>query len=177
MKIYRVSINGNEGTHFFNFKDASAYLESVEEEHYNIVTNHGGDCSENRDENNLLDWFLITDHRDGRKVEGLIETIVVHEELKPRYRWKAVCDDGSWEDQSNQTFATQRDCYEDMRAAVLSKMTWNTGYEDLTDPLTMNDMPDTTCIEYKVLFNKDYIVHSSYSGVYTYRIVKAYAED
>ena len=82
------------------------------------------------------------------------------------YRWKAECNDGAYEDHSKQAFKTQEECYNDMRNAVLEKMKWNTQYKE--------DFFDASLIKYEVTFSPDKIVHTSYSGVYTYTIERVY---
>ena len=78
------------------------------------------------------------------------------------FRWIAKSDDGAFEDESRRCFATRKECYEDMRNHALEKMKWNTEYDQ--------DFEGGK-IGYSVLFGKSEIVHSSYSGVYTYTIV------
>lgn len=51
-----------------------------------------------------------------------------------------------------------------MRDEALSKITWNTEYEDF------DDLSDDEYIGYRVKFSKDYIEHISYSGTYRYWI-------
>ena len=51
-----------------------------------------------------------------------------------------------------------------MRNAALEKMKWNTNFDV--------DFEDEDCaIGYKVRFTKDMIIHTSWSGVYVYKIV------
>jgi hypothetical protein len=42
-----------------------------------------------------------------------------------KYKWIAECSDGAFNDESA-LFDTKRDCYNNMRNAVLEKMKWNT---------------------------------------------------
>lgn len=93
-----------------------------------------------------------------------------------RYKWVAYCHDWAYEDKSEKVFDTIKDCYNDMRLAVLTKMTWNTNYDedfeyrgDEIAPLNWGD-----AISYQVWFEKRMIVHHSFSGTYVYLIV---AED
>lgn len=86
-----------------------------------------------------------------------------------KYRWIAKSDDGAFEDESALVFDTKRECYDDMRDAVLQKMKWNTEYD--------NDFEfEDDYIGYKVLFGQNKITHHSYSGLYTYEIVEVKEE-
>lgn len=81
------------------------------------------------------------------------------------YYWVAESNDGCYEDRSEEYFVTKREAYDDMRNAVLEKMKWNTEYdEDFSD--------GTKRIDYHVIFSKNCIVHESYSGIYTYKIME-----
>lgn len=80
------------------------------------------------------------------------------------FYWLAESDDGSFTDISVGMFNTQKEAYEDMRNAALEKMKWNTEYDE--------DFYDVDAIDYEVVFYKDKIIHSSYSGEYTYTIHK-----
>ena len=80
------------------------------------------------------------------------------------YSWVASSDDGCFEDKSKATFKTRKDAYNDMRDSALEKMKWNTQYDD--------DFFDGTDIGYKVTFSRDRISHESYSGLYTYKILR-----
>ena len=81
-------------------------------------------------------------------------------------KWVAYSNDGSYEDFSRGSFDNKKDCYNDMRNAVLEKMKWNTEYDE-----------DFTCTDdavgYKVRFTQDMIIHTSFSGTYVYKIVGA----
>lgn len=80
------------------------------------------------------------------------------------YRWFASSDDGCYEISGRKFFSSKEDCYNDMRDAVLKKMKWNTEFsEDFGDE-------DEIIIGYDVKFSKNKIVHTSYSGTYTYEI-------
>ena len=79
------------------------------------------------------------------------------------YKWYCKSSDGSYEDESR-VFDTKKECYNRMRDEALSKMTWNTEYEDF------DDLSDDDYIGYRVKFSKDYIEHTSYSGTYRYWI-------
>jgi hypothetical protein len=80
-----------------------------------------------------------------------------------KYKWIAKSDDGAFEDESALVFDTKRECYDDMRDAVLQKIKWNTEWEDVDDDGT---------IGYKVHFSRNEIIHESYSGLYTYEMVE-----
>ena len=54
-----------------------------------------------------------------------------------------------------------------MRNAALEKMKWNTEYRE-----DFGDLEDGEYIGYKVRFSKEVIIHESYSGIYTYKIVE-----
>lgn len=81
-----------------------------------------------------------------------------------RYSWIASSNDGSYEDKG-EWFDTHKEAYEDMRHNALVKMNWNTEWEDFSD------MDERDWIGYNVKFHRNYIVHESYSGIYTYEIV------
>lgn len=81
--------------------------------------------------------------------------------MTKKFYWTAQSSDG-WTDKSSKMFDNEKDAYNDMRNAVLEKMKWNTEYDE--------DFEEDTTIGYNVLFNKNKIVHTSYSGVYTYQI-------
>ena len=82
-----------------------------------------------------------------------------------KYIWKAKPDDGSFEDDSKIKFDTKKEAYSNMRHHALGKMKWNTEWEDFYD------MDKADWIGYSVKFNQDYIIHTSYTGTYTYWIV------
>lgn len=82
------------------------------------------------------------------------------------FRWIASSNDGCFEDGSQEVFATREECYNDMRNAVLEKMKWNTDFhEDFEE--------DDDVIGYDVQFSRNKIVHTSYSGTYTYTMLTA----
>ena len=83
-----------------------------------------------------------------------------------KYMWKASSNDGSYEDDSKIKFDTKKEAYHNMRHFALSKMRWNTEWEDFSD------MDKEDYIGYSVKFHRDYIIHESYSGVYTYKVVE-----
>jgi hypothetical protein len=83
-----------------------------------------------------------------------------------KYSWIASSDDGSFEDKGSVWFDTQKEAYADMRYHALMKMKWNTEWEDFSD------LDENECIGYNVKFHPNSIVHESYSGKYTYTIVK-----
>ena len=88
-----------------------------------------------------------------------------------KYKWVAFCHDWAYEDASNTTFDNEKDCYNDMRNAVLEKMKWNTNIEDGDFADCQNDYTDG--ISYEVHFAKKMIVHKSYSGTYVYLTIGA----
>ena len=81
-----------------------------------------------------------------------------------KYKWVAKCSDGSFEDNSKRMFETKEECYNDMRNNALEKMKWNTEYKQDFDN-------GEDSIGYEVSFSQNKIVHTSYSGTYTYKIV------
>lgn len=83
-----------------------------------------------------------------------------------KYKWIAKSNDGAFEDESA-LFETEKECYNDMRNAVFEKMKWNTEYDE-----DFCDIPEDEYIRYAVKFNQRKITHDSYSGLYTYEIVK-----
>lgn len=83
-----------------------------------------------------------------------------------KYKWIASSGDGAFDDESEKYFDTEKDCYNDMRNSALEKMKWNTEFDE-----DFFDIEDGDYIGYKVMFFKNKIIHTSYSGVYTYEIV------
>ena len=83
-----------------------------------------------------------------------------------KYSWKVKSDDGAFEDDSKIKFDTKKEAYNNMRHHALVKMKWNTEWEDF------DDMSEEDWIGYDVKFHQDYIIHTSYSGTYTYEIVE-----
>lgn len=83
-----------------------------------------------------------------------------------KYTWKAFSNDGSFEDDAKIKFDTKKEAYVNMRHHALTKMKWNTEWEDF------DDVMENDYIGYSVKFHPDYIIHESYSGVYTYQIVE-----
>ena len=81
-------------------------------------------------------------------------------------KWVAYAKDVVYEKFSQGSFDNKRDCYNDMRNAALEKMKWNTEYDE--DFEYKDD-----AVDYKVRFTQDMIIHTSYSGVYVYKIVGA----
>lgn len=96
---------------------------------------------------------------------------VIKEIGKVKYKWVAECSDGNFNDESRELYQTMEECYCYMRDAALEKMKWNTEYGDFSD------IPDNEYIGYEVRFNPREIVHKSYSGTYTYKIVEVTAID
>lgn len=87
---------------------------------------------------------------------------------KVKYKWVAECNDGSFNDESKELYRTKKECYCHMRDAALEKMKWNTDY-------LYNFDNEEDSIKYEVLFSQNKIVHTSYSGTYTYKIVEVTA--
>ena len=85
---------------------------------------------------------------------------LVEEIGKVHYKWNVTCNDGSIDEDSEKTFASEQECYEDMRNAALEKMKWNTEF--------LHDFEDNETIGYEVKFSPRKITHNSYSGLYTY---------
>ena len=85
-----------------------------------------------------------------------------------KYKWIASSDDDCFSDSSSTSFKTEEEAYNDMRNEALTKMKWNTEYGDIPQ----NHDLDEDYIGYGVKFFKDKIIHESYSGIYTYKIVK-----
>jgi hypothetical protein len=81
-----------------------------------------------------------------------------------KYTWIASSNDGSYQETSCRFFDTKKEAYEDMRNEALEKMKWNTELSDFSD------MDESDWIGYNVKFHPNYIVHESYSGIYTYKI-------
>lgn len=80
-----------------------------------------------------------------------------------KFRWVANSNDG-WDDASTKTFDTEVEAYNDMRDAVLEKMKWNTEHDE--------DVSEYGEVTYEVSFKPTEIVHKSFSGVYTYKIIE-----
>ena len=80
-----------------------------------------------------------------------------------KFRWVANSNDG-WDDASTKTFDTEVEAYNDMRDAVFEKMKWNTEHDE--------DVSEYEEVTYEVSFKPTEIVHKSFSGVYTYKIVE-----
>ena len=84
---------------------------------------------------------------------------------KVKYKWVAECSDGAFNDESKELYQTKEECYCYMRDAALEKMKWNTEY--------LHDFDDEEdSIGYEVSFSQNEIVHKSYSGTYTYKIIE-----
>lgn len=84
-----------------------------------------------------------------------------------KFKWIAKSDDGVFEDESTEVFYSEKDCYEDMRNHALDKMKWNTEYDE-----DLSYLLNEEYIGYEVKFKQNEIVHTSYSGVYTYKIIE-----
>lgn len=106
------------------------------------------------------------------KVEELNKELTnVLANRKKRYKWVASSDDdGLFEDDSRCVFDEYRDAYDSMRNAALEKMKWNTELNDFEDYCDL----DENYISYEVKFFKDKIIHTSYSGTYTYKIIEVF---
>lgn len=85
-----------------------------------------------------------------------------------KYKWIVSSDDDCFIEESKTLFRCEKEAYDDMRNAALEKMKWNTEYGDIPQ----NHDLDEDYIGYSVKFFKDKIIHESYSGIYTYNIVK-----
>lgn len=106
------------------------------------------------------------------------------------FKWIAESNDG-WTDESDRKFQTQAECYSDMLVAATRKMRWNVDFNDVCEDCmayeedgiikTSGMMLDhcgrhspgaNWCIGYRLECHPHMIQHASYSGLYTYRIVK-----
>lgn len=92
-----------------------------------------------------------------------------------KYAWKGHSDDGCYDVKSEKTFDTQEECYADMVKVAVDKMKWNTEYSDVTSDCVVQEIDgikvcDAPC-HYVADFYSHKIVHTSYSGTYTYEIV------
>jgi hypothetical protein len=85
-----------------------------------------------------------------------------------KYTWIASSNDGSYQATSCRFFDTKKEAYEDMRNEALEKMKWNTELEDFSD------LDESDYLGYEVKFHPNYIVHESYSGTYTYKMVSVH---
>lgn len=100
------------------------------------------------------EWQKLTDN-----VAGYIKAVV-----PTKCKWVGFSNDGAYEVFSDKSFDNKKECYEDMRQAVLEKMKWNTEFdEDFTEA--------DDAVGYKVRFTQNEIIHCSFSGVYVYRII------
>ena len=84
--------------------------------------------------------------------------------MAKKFKWVAFSHDSAYAANSKTTFSEEKDCYNDMRNAVLEKMKWNTEYAEDFD--TRYD-----AVSYKVWFEQGMIVHQSFSGTYVFLIV------
>lgn len=80
-----------------------------------------------------------------------------------KFGWVASSNDG-WDDASTKVFDTAKEAYNDMRDAVLNKMKWNTECDE--------EVSEYGEVTYEVSFKPTEIVHKSFSGIYTYKIVE-----
>ena len=106
-----------------------------------------------------------------KEFKELVDFAAKFKDENIKYKWFAESNDGSFKDESRKSFATKKECYNDMRNAALEKMKWYTEFDEDFD-----DMEDGDYIGYKVKFSKDKIIHESYSGIYTYEIGRVYEE-
>ena len=133
---------------------------------------------------NGVDFFAVTVHKDGMGmcetapsyadalmlgISFCISTYHIPSPTKVRYFWDCTCSDCGYTNESEKLFVTEKECYNDMRNAVLEKMKWNTEYDE-----DLADMDDNEYIGYHVHFHKSYITHLSYSGKYKYVIHKVF---
>jgi hypothetical protein len=98
-----------------------------------------------------------------------------------KYTWTAASDDKVWNDKATRLFDTQEDCYADMMDHAVNKMKWNVDWEDVVEGQNIiengglkktNEVGKYAgYIGYDVKFMPHKIVHTSYSGTYTYEIV------
>lgn len=82
-----------------------------------------------------------------------------HEGENKRYYWTLECECYSAE--SSDTFATKKDCYDDMRNHALEKTKWNTEFDE--------DFEEGVPISYEFTFHPDEIKATSYSGTYVWK--------
>lgn len=83
-----------------------------------------------------------------------------------KYKWIAKCGDGTFNDESA-LFDTKKDCYNNMRNAVLEEIKCNTEYFG-----ELGDVPEDEYIGYDIRFTRGKITHTSHNGLYTYSIVE-----
>jgi nicotinamidase-related amidase len=116
----------------------------------------------------LVGAYINFEDEDG-EYDKIVENICGYLKtfLPQRFKWVAFSDDGAYEDKSEGTFDSEKDCYNDMRRAVLEKMKWNTEFDD---DLVPEDGVDNF-VGYVVKFSQNMIIHQSFSGVYVYKIV------
>lgn len=106
--------------------------------------------------------MILNDVAYDNKVEEV--SAYISSVANTKCKWVGYSYDGSYHEVSKNSFDNVEDCYNDMRDAVLSKMKWNTNVGE-----ELNDVDDV--VEYKVIFTKEMIAHSSYSSCYVYKIV------
>lgn len=92
-----------------------------------------------------------------------------------KYTWKAQSDDGCFVDECEKVFGTQEECYMDMMDHAVNKMKWNVEWDDVMEVNNAQDkdgiIRNGSFLGYEARFYTDKIVHTSYSGTYTYEIV------
>ena len=80
---------------------------------------------------------------------------------KKAYWWKMESDCDV--EESEKTFSTHEECYEDMRKAANDKVLWNIEFTDFRD--------DVETIPIEITANRNKIVCKSYSGTYTWSVM------
>lgn len=123
-------------------------------------TNGGGTITDDTYE--FCEQFL--DKKEWKKMVGEVCNYVENIVGPVKYKWVAFSNDGAYEVSSDATYESKKECYDDMRDAVLKKMKWNTEYDEDFDY-------DGDAVNYEVRFAKEMIIHESFSGVYVYKIV------
>lgn len=128
-----------------------------------------------RTNNNLVINEKFKKNGCAYQIENILEPFYIGQEyVKPcfakkigqvRYKWVAECNDGSFNDESRESYKTKEECYCYMRDAALEKMKWNTEFSQDFDN-------EDDSIGYEVSFSQNEITHSSYSGTYTYKIIE-----
>ena len=109
-------------------------------------------------------FFILNEHISAYNIK-------MCDQLDINPKWVAFSTDGSYEDESKIAFNGIETCYNNMRRAVLEKMTWNTEWEDFdyVDELGYKFNRNNS-ISYDVKFLPHIITHKSYSGLYIYMI-------
>ena len=142
---------------FFEVGDTDDYTNKYYGDYYNMI-----DGILNF---NLKEFMDIVNDTD--KFNDLVNKVsdYVKKFVETKFKWVCHSLDG-YDDVSKGTFNCKKDCYDDMRNAVLEKMKWNTQYDE--------DFPySEDVVNYKVRFTQDMIIHCSFSGTYVYKIIPA----